>query len=88
LDQGKPFDVVAVTNEKVVVRPHVRDLERPIERAAIQGAWQELTRREELTLADIKERYSDWNPVYVAAILAALPGVTYRVRPLRLAYRG
>jgi hypothetical protein len=87
LDQGKPFDVVAVTTEKVVVRPHVRDLERPIEQTAIQGAWQELTRRGELTLVGIKKRYSDWNPVYVAAILATLPGVTYRLRPLRLAYR-
>jgi len=37
LDQGKQFDVVSVTEQGVIVKPHISDKERPIKRFAIEG---------------------------------------------------
>jgi hypothetical protein len=87
LVQNKPFDVVLVGNRRVIVRPHVSGVERPIRREAIEGAFGELVLRGELTRSEIRERYSNFNPAYVAAILAALPGVTHILKPIRLYYQ-
>jgi len=87
LAQNKPFDVVLVGTQRVIVRPHVRGVERPIRREAIEDAFGELAMRGELTRSEIQERYSNFNPAYVAAILAALPGVTYSLNPIRLRHQ-
>ena len=84
LDRKRPFDIFRVETDRLVVSPHASGKERPIHRQVFTGAWQELMRRGELSQMDIKARYSDWNPVYVTAILAELPGVTYKTRPLVL----
>ncbi|MCB0018425.1 MAG: hypothetical protein KDE09_11585 [Anaerolineales bacterium] len=87
LDRLQPFDVVAVDSAKIIVRPHKSGKERPIKREVVEGAWSDLMRRRELTRNDIRERYSQFNPAYVAAILAAVPDVDYRIRPIRLNIR-
>lgn len=84
LDRKKPFDIVTVNTDRLVVSPHASSKERPIHRQVFTGAWQELTQRGEISFMDIKVRHSDWSPTYVAVILAELPGVTYKVRPLVL----
>jgi hypothetical protein len=87
LAQNKPFDVVLVGQHTVIVRPHARGLERSIRREVIESAFSELALRGELARVEIRDRYTNFNPAYVAAILAALPGVTHSSRPIRLYYR-
>ena len=50
----------------------------------IDGAYRYLLSNKEITRTTIEAEYSPRNPVYVAAILAALPGVRYKIRPIRL----
>lgn len=84
LDRGRHFDVVEVGDTSVIVRPHVSDIERGIRRVDIEGAFAELLECGQLSRSDIRRRYSNFNPAYVAAILAALPGVTHTLRPIVL----
>lgn len=86
LDQGKPFDVVDVTERVVIVRPHAHGNERRVGRKRIEGAYNELMTKREITRGTIRAKYSDFNPAYIAAILATLPGVTHATRPIRLQY--
>jgi len=88
LDQNRPFDIVEVTDQKIIVKPHTRNIARTIERGAIEDAFGELALRGEITRADIRERYMSFNPAYVAAILATLPGATTLRKPIRLYYEG
>ena len=86
LDQNKAFDVVAVTEQTVLVQPYASGKERRIKRDEIEPAYQELHTRGVIERADIRERYSNYNPASVAAILAALPGVRHSTKPIRLRY--
>ena len=87
LDRKKPFDIVYVGEQTVIVRPHVRRLERPIRRQVIEDAFAELKLRGEISRCEIRDRYTSFNPAYVAAILSSLPGVTYLLKPIRLYYQ-
>ncbi len=86
LDQNKPFDVVAVEEEAVVIKPHATGNTRVINGEEIEDAFNELMARGEITRTEIEDRFSPRNPAYVAAILAKLPGVQYDLRPIRLRY--
>jgi hypothetical protein len=86
LDGGNPFDVVDVTERAVIVRPHEHGTERRISRDEIEDSCNELMSKGEITRIRIHERYSQFNPAYVAAMLAALPGVTHTIRPIHLRY--
>lgn len=86
LDQNKPFDVVAVTEQTILVQSYASGKERRIKRDEIAPAYEELHTRVVVERADIRERYSNYNSAYVAAILAALPGVRHSVQPIRLRY--
>lgn len=85
LDRCKPFEVVAVAENQVALKVSTGKI-RTVRRKEIEGAFRELTLTGAISRSDIRERYSRWNPAYVAAILAELEGVTYRVRPIRLFY--
>jgi hypothetical protein len=87
LDKGRSFDVTHVGDTSVTVRPHATGTERSIERDAVERAFEELAVRGELTRAEIQERYSSFNPAYVAAMLAEVPGVRVALRPIRLFYK-
>jgi hypothetical protein len=84
LDQHKPFDIVDVTEHDVIVRPHKNEIERKIPRDEIENAFRRLFSVGELTRSDIREEFSNFNPAYVAAIFAKLPGVSHSLRPIRL----
>jgi hypothetical protein len=86
LDRNRPFDVVKVGVREVIVRPHVRGIVRTIHRDAIEDAFSELAARGKMARTDIRNRYSDFNPAYIAAMLAALPGVKVFKKPIRLEY--
>lgn len=87
LDQGNPFDVVDLTDHSAIVRPHEHGIERTISRDEIENACKELMREGHITRTRIHESYSQLNPAYVAAMLAALPGVSHTTRPIRLRYQ-
>lgn len=84
LDHGKKFDVLAVTNRGVTVRPQSSGKERLVPRAEIDGAYREFAANWEITRTTIEAKYSPRNPVYVAALLAELPGVWHIIRPICL----
>lgn len=86
LDRRKPFEVVAVAENQVALKVSTGKI-RPVRREEIEGAFHELMLKGEISRSEIRERHSQWNPAYVAAILAELDGVTYQLGPIRLFYR-
>ena len=82
LDQRKPFDIVEITEHAVTIRPHKSESERQISRDTIENAYRRLTATREITRTEIHSDFSEFNPAYVAAILAALPDVKHSIRPL------
>lgn len=84
LDRQKPFIVAAVTYNTVTVIPQSTGKERPISREGLENAFRHLMVTGRLTLAEIEKDYAPRNLVYVAAILAEMPGITYKFRPIRL----
>jgi hypothetical protein len=84
LDHRKPFDVVEVTEHAVIVRPHKSEIGRQISRDTIENAFKRLVVAGEITRTEIHSEFSEFNPAYVAAILAALPNVEHSIRPIRL----
>ena len=87
LDQKKPFTITAVTADKITVMPQATEKERPLTRDEIEGAWLALVQRGELSLMDVKHEFSDWSPVYIMAVLAEMPSVTYKIRPIVLYHK-
>ena len=84
LDQRKPFDVVKVTEHVVIVRPHKSEIDRQISRDEVENACKRLITNGEITRIEIHSEFSQFNPAYVVAILAALPEVQNSIRPIRL----
>ena len=87
LDRGNPFDVLDVTESAVIIRPHENMNERRIARKHIEGALKELVAKGEITRVTIRAKYSNFNPAYVAAILALLPHVTSTIVPIKLRHK-
>lgn len=84
LDQRKPFDIVSVTEHAVTVLPQKTRVERLIQRTGIENTYRRLVATGKLTRSEIENEFAPYNPAYVAAILAELPGVHYSLRPIRL----
>jgi hypothetical protein len=84
LAQKKNFDIVEVTEHKVTICPHATQTERLISRLEIEDAFQRLTVTGQITRSEIQENFSQYNPAYVAAILAELPTVQHSTSPIRL----
>jgi hypothetical protein len=88
LNRHKPFEIVAVSENSVIVLPLETQKERPIPREGIEEAYRHLTVTGQLTLAELENEYNPRNPVYTAAMLAEMPGVRYWVKPIRLRWTG
>ncbi len=50
----------------------------------ITDAFKRLVSIGELTRSEIREEFSNFNPAYVAAILAKLPNIKHARKPIRL----
>jgi len=87
LEHGNPFRILRVTDRSLHLLVGSTDRERMIQYKEIVCAWQHLSEQRELSRSEIHAHYSEFNPAYVAAILAALPDVEYETRPIRLFYR-
>ena len=84
LEQHKPFELMEVTSDDLQIFVYSNLRKRRIKRLEIEGAWQELLGEGSITSSDIKKRHSKNNATYISAIIAALPGVTHQVKPIRL----
>lgn len=87
LDEGNPFRVVRMNDNYMEIFIAQTGKPRKIQRSEIQDAWNELVQKGELSRTTIHQKYSEFNPAYVAAILAELPDVSYETEPIRLFYR-
>ena len=87
LDRGRPFQVLGADGNSLVIRVLSTGHERRIHRDEVEGAWRHLEDAGNLSRTDINVAYSPWNPAYVAALLAAVPGVEHTARPITLWYR-
>jgi hypothetical protein len=85
LGTGKAFDIVEVNQKDVMIMPRATGTVRPIKRKAIQDAFDEVKTQGSITLKGLRS-FSDFNPVYVAAMLVQLPCITYTTRPINLKY--
>ena len=84
LDQKKPFEIIEVSEREVVLNTSTES-RRPIPLKEIELAWKHLENHKELTRTEVRELgYSNFNPAYVVAILANLPGVTHSTKPIVL----
>lgn len=88
LERGKPFEVQGVQGDRVLLSPAVSGKQRIIRRRTLEGAFNALVDRRELTGQEIAEEFSPYNAVYVAALLAALPDVAVCIKPIRLIFVG
>jgi hypothetical protein len=82
LAQKKCFDIIEVTENGVTISPHATQTERLISRHEIENAFQRLTVTGQITRSEIQENFSQFNPAYVAAILAELPTVQHSITPI------
>jgi len=69
--------------EKIRVAPQSTHVERPISKDSIEWAWNELWTKGELKQQEIFLSGSV-NSAYIATLLTQLPGVTYKIKPVRL----
>ena len=78
LDRQKRFDVLSVMPKQIMLYIQATGKERKMHWREIEPAWELLQREGQLTRITIRDRFSEANPAYVAALLASLPGVTHR----------
>jgi hypothetical protein len=80
LGRGNGFDIVSVDGKGVVIRPHGSGTERMIARGAFEGAFDAICSRGSLDLKGIRT-FNEMNPVYIAAMLAQLPCISWDSKP-------
>lgn len=87
LAQRRPFDIVSVDVYEVEIYVRSTGKKRRVPMTEIACAWDILRRAGRITRGEIEERCSPRNPVYVAAILAELPGVSCESKPIITLFR-
>jgi hypothetical protein len=87
LAREKPFQVKSVHQYELTIVLESTGGERTIARSEVEGAFNDLWLQNELKLADIRSRHSPNNPTYVAALLAELWRIEYKLGPIRLFMR-
>ena len=84
LYQNKPFEITQVSNNQIILKTSTESY-RPIPMKEITLAWNHLEKHKELTRGEVRDLgYSEFNPAYVVAILASVPGVTHSLSPIIL----
>jgi len=80
LGRGNGFDIVSVDERGVVIRPHKSGTERMIARGAFERAFDAIRSRGSLDLKAVRT-FNEMNPVYIAAMLAQLPCISWGSQP-------
>ncbi len=84
LSQGKPFDILEVSNRDVIVVTSNGKV-RPVPLKKFERAFVHLERHKALSLVDIRHLgISNFHPTYIVAILANFSGVSYKIKPIVL----
>lgn len=84
LYQKKPFEIIQVSNNQIILKTST-EAQRPIPLKELTLAWNHLEKHKELARGEVRDLgYSEFNPAYVVAILASLPGVTHSLSPIIL----
>lgn len=87
LDQGKPFEVLLVTDYACILAVPADNPARPKVRALYHAdlapLYQRLVQDHQLDIRTIKETFR-FNSSYASALLAALPDVHATTRPIHL----
>jgi hypothetical protein len=84
LYQKKPFEIIQIANNQIVLKTSTES-QRPIPLKEIASALKHLEKHKKLTRSEVRDLgYSEFNPAYVVAILASLPGVTHSLEPIVL----
>jgi hypothetical protein len=84
LYQNKPFEITQVSNNQIILKTS-KESQRPIPLKEIVRSWNHLEKHKKLTRSEVRDLgYSEFNPAYVVAILASLPGVTHSLGPIIL----
>jgi len=84
LYQNKPFEITQVSNNQIILKTPT-EAHRPIPLKEIASAWSHLEKKKKLTRSEVRDLgYSEFNPAYVVAILASLPGVKHSLGPIIL----
>lgn len=74
---GKPFRVISVDSDYVIVEPERTGVARSIRRTDLESAYDLHVPLEELTATRlVKEQGTSFNPVYIVSILKAIAGTT------------
>jgi len=84
LDRKRPFVVKAVDERGLTLLLESTGKERVVPRSEIESTFKDLWVRSEISRAEIRERHSKAHPAYVAALLAELPEVGVKLKPIRL----
>jgi len=74
LDQGHPFVLLSVSANAIVIRIGRTNRERSIRRSELEDSWNHLTSRRRLSRVEVRRLHSPYNPAYVVALLASVPG--------------
>lgn len=84
LYQNKPFEITQVTDKQIILKTST-EAQRPIPFKEVASAWRHLAKYKKLTRSEIRNLgFSEFNPAYVVAILASLPGVKHSLTPIVL----
>lgn len=84
LYQNKPFEITQVSTNQIILKTS-KESQRPIPLKEIASAWKHLEKHKKLTRSQVRDLgYSEFNPAYVVAILASLPGVKHSLGPIIL----
>lgn len=86
LHENNPFTMDEVRERQVKITVGTTGNRRTIQRKELEPAWEHLVEEGSISRTEIHAQFSDFNPAYVTAIFAVLPGVTHRTKPLRLFY--
>lgn len=86
LAQNKKFTVEVINETGIVVRVHDTGNNRSISWSEIDKAWEYLQQHGTVTQKEILDMGTR-SSAYIAVFLSNLPGVSYRLNPIRLVYK-
>jgi hypothetical protein len=84
LYQNKPFEITQISNNQIILKTST-ERQHPIPLKEITCAWNHLLKNKKITNSEVRDLGdSEFNPTYVVAILANLPGVKHKLGPIVL----
>ena len=84
LEQSQPFEITDITENDIQIFVYTTKQTRRIKRGVLEGAWMQLHKNGRIRQSDLRNNFSSSNSVYISSILAAMPGISFRLDPLEL----